>query len=565
MISELEENRRWNIFTKSRMDIYCFIYLIYMIQKQDIPFLPDITKNILNLTLSPQIKQLLLKYLAEIPQGFELSDLERYNIKRIKKYFSLFRIQNFQRHNETYSKAAMCSLAAYCLSLTEKDSLADFYGAPESFLKTILEDEKLKVSFHENPIAFTKDETIRDFLLLYNDIRLADKNQIDIRTDDIFNLSKKTKFSKIYSCIPVFQNTNREEARRLLQNVIVSEDESFKYVKNLLDHLDEKGRAIVCMSDSLFSEKSKELRKYICSSGYFTGLIRFSAGEIIPNKLSSSLLIFDKKNTFDDFIFLDLSDIELSQDYVSTIEYLKPSVIIDMFYLGKNLEEGAARKTLTYDELLKNDFDFEIKEKFDPIKFLENYQPPLILKKHAVIFRGLQDTDNIRTFETNSYLASYFYMTASDIQDGQIQYQSMTGLSQKKDSWNKYFLNNGDVIITKTAYPAFKTAIYEGPDDKVIPASNLYVIRMDNKLTGRLNPYYLKVFLESEAGLKYLKSAARGRLPAISKEALEDLPLPDKSVKEQTEIEVSYRSIQKKINEHQKEITKLFSELKKLI
>ena len=75
-------------------------------------------------------------------------------------------------------------------------------------------------------------------------------------------------------------------------------------MSNVLEHLAPGGRAVICISDSLFTNKTNELRKYICDSGCFKGLIRFSAGEIYPNNLSSSLLIFDKARAGNSFVFL---------------------------------------------------------------------------------------------------------------------------------------------------------------------------------------------------------------------------------------------------------------------
>ena len=565
MLLELEENRRRNIFMRSRMDQYSFYYLLYktLFQKKD--FTLDISKLIKNLEASKDIKQILNKYIHGFPEGFEASDFDSINENRIYRYFSSFRMQQIRRYNEMYSSTCMCRLAAKLLDIKESDRVADFYGAPESFLKIVYQHNENVPSFTTKPVCYNENESVRDFLILLNDILYPQDKQIEILNKDIFSEPAGVTFDKIYACIPVFQNSTREETRRFLQNVIRSEDDSFKYVSNVLKHLAPGGRAAICISDSLFTSKTNELRKYICDSGCFKGLIRFSAGEIFPSNLSSSLLIFDKATAGNSFVFLDLCDVKRLGFRVSVIEQLGVDDIISMFHSKHSVvREGVVHKVYSYKELEKAEFEFDTK--FNLLEYLSNYKPEsdvdaennITLGKNATISRGVQDIENIRSFETEDPSAPFYYLSVSDIQEGSIQVETMTKLSGKKDNWDKYLLKAGDVIITKTAYPSIKIAIYEGPNDKVIPASNLYVIRMNYGDSGKLNPYYLKLYLESELGQKYLKSVISGtKLPAISKENLENLKLPFMTENAQKEMEETYRDTIETIKKHKEAIKNL--------
>ena len=567
MLLELEENRRGNIFIRSRMDQYSFYYLLYKTLCQKNDCVSDISKLIKNLNVSKDIKQILAKYIHDFPQGFEDSDFDSINERRLYRYFSSFRLHQIRRYNEMYSTSYMSRLAAKLLNTKESDRLADFYGAPENFLRIVYQNDETIPSFTTRPVCYSGYETVRDFLILINDVLYSEGKQIDILNKDIFAETDSVTFDKIYACIPVFQNSSREETRRILQNVIRSEDYSLKYVSNVLEHLAPGGRAVICISDSLFTNKTNELRKYICDSGCFKGLIRFSAGEIYPNNLSSSLLIFDKARAGNSFVFLDLCDVERHGFRSSVIEQLGAENIISMFNSKDPVErEGVVHKVCRYQELKKAEFEFDTK--FNPVEFLLNYKPKsesdaaaekiITLGENATISRGVQDIENIRAFETKNPAAPFYYLSVSDIQEGSIQFESMTRLSEKKDNWDKYLLKNGDVIITKTAYPSIKVAIYEGPDNQVIPASNLYVIRMNYGDSSRLNPYYLKLYLESELGQKYLKSVISGtKLPAITKENLENLELPYKSEKEQKEMEATYKDTIATIEKHKQAIKNL--------
>ena len=81
-----------------------------------------------------------------------------------------------------------------------------------------------------------------------------------------------------------------------------------------------------------------------------------------------------------------------------------------------------------------------------------------------------------------------------------------------------------------------------------------------------LNPYYLKLYLESEDGLKQLNKLATGiKLPALAKENLENLEIPLKTEKEQKDIEEKYKSLQKKILNLEEQIKFLSEEIKTII
>lgn len=565
MLLELEENRRGNYFVSSRMEQYSFYYLLYkaLCQKKD--FCPDIIKFINNLETSEDIKQILKNYIHDFPKGFDASDFDADNEKRLYRYFCSFRMHQVRRYNEMYSTTKMCRLAAKLLDTKESDKVADFYGAPENFLKIVYQSNEDAPSFRTKPVCYTAHETFRDFLILLNDVFYSKDKQIDIYSKDVFSESKSKKFDKIYACIPVFQNSSREETRRFLQNVIRSEDKSFEYVNNVLEHLAPGGRAVVCISDSLFTNKTNELRKYICDSGCFKGLIRFPIGEIYPNNLSSSLLIFDKTASSDSFVFLDLCDVKPQAFRGSVIDELGSENIISMFDSKKSVkQDGVVHKVISYKVLKENDFDFDTKKPFNPVEFLLNYKPEskpqefITLGENATISRGVQDIESIRGFQTENPAAPFYFLSVSDIQEGSIQFETMTRLSDKKSNWDKFLLKAGDVIITKTAYPAIKVAIYEGPNDQVIPASNLYVIRMNYGDSGQLNPYYLKLYLESELGQGYLKSVISGtKLPAISKENLENLKLPFMTENAQKEMEETYKDTIETIKKHKEAIKNL--------
>ena len=591
MISELEDNRRGYNFSAAKMDIYAFLYLQYKSLIQHKEYIPDTSEMISNLDVSEEIKQILNKYVKDFPENYEKSDFSAYSEKRIYRYFSSFRQfrTSYMMNNapcEMRSSRNMSFLAAELLNLNKNDQLADIYGAPDSFLKTIQNDENHRIPFINKPVAFTANEEERDFLILQNDILLPQKYQIDICKKDFFSESEDGKFNKIFAFIPVFQNTIESQTRRISQNVIYSEDKSYDYILKIHKYLRDSERVVICISDYIFSEKAEKIRKRILDTGHFEGLIRFPAGEIEPYNLGASLLIFNKNKEVKSreeisFTFLDLCYVEKTgsrwSSNSSIISQLGTKVIIDMFYGKKECDASIVRRTFSYEDIAYNDYIFDTK--FDIDSYMEGYNPEIWedsvssinqkdtikLSENAVIFRGIQDTEGIKEKEIEKKTQeekSYLYLSLSDIQEGNINFQTMRCLYGKKATWDDCFLKNGDVLISKTAYPALKIAIYEGVDNFVLPASNIFVIRTKCSL----NPYYLKLYLESEKGLKELKKLATGaKLPALAKENLGNLEIPLKSEEEQNAIEEEYKSLQLQILTLEVQIKSLSEKIKTII
>ena len=609
------------------MPHYCFIYLIYKALVQKKEFTTDLPLLISSLDVADSIKILLTKYLKELPDNFGPEDFYKFKEDSIQRYFSSFKKQSFSRHYEMQVPEKISLLALCLLNPKPTDTLADFYGAPESFLRTVLDNNQYKFSFSFRPKAFTTDEQAADFLTLWEDVLYPEEKQISIQTENILDVNNRQTFDRIFAFIPVFQKSYLMEPKRLSQNVIYSEDESYNYVINVINHLTEKGKAVICISDVLYSARMEALRKYICTCGYLNGLIRFPKGEIYPKNLPSSLLYFDKQNTSDEITLLDFTDTELSKMESIGIPEILESFLPDKFsYMEAPymcFENGAKREIFTVHQLSQKDYDIDtsdhafmeswsddLKKHYsdeelehmaeedelmvsESSKMLYSKYPPrkntpkelyvsepsavysadktkqnkpcIEINRLVNIFRGIQDTENINAFKTRSENAPFQYLCVSDLEDGFIQ-NTMQKLSDKTDSWNKYFLERGDVIITKTAYPTFKIALYEGENGRVIPASNLYVIRITPSKRNILSPYYLKLYLESENGLKYLKSASKGaRLPAVSKENLLAMTLPYRSEQEQKELEEKYKELKTKKEMLLAEIESVSSQLKTLI
>ncbi|MCQ2773062.1 MAG: restriction endonuclease subunit S, partial [Bacilli bacterium] len=102
----------------------------------------------------------------------------------------------------------------------------------------------------------------------------------------------------------------------------------------------------------------------------------------------------------------------------------------------------------------------------------------------------------------------------------------------------RYLLEEGDVLVATKGF-AVKIAVYEKQSRMVIASSNLCVIRPSKLLNGT----YLKLFLESETGMKLIKSLQRGTtIVNINYQDICELEVPVPPMDEQLEIANEYNA-----------------------
>ena len=101
----------------------------------------------------------------------------------------------------------------------------------------------------------------------------------------------------------------------------------------------------------------------------------------------------------------------------------------------------------------------------------------------------------------------------------------------------KYILKKDNIILSKNGYP-FKVAIVDIDDVQILPVGNLYVLEVNKELA---NPYYIKVFLESEKGIERLKAIITGvTIPVINVEKLKGIIVSLPDIEEQNRLVDEY-------------------------
>ena len=153
----------------------------------------------------------------------------------------------------------------------------------------------------------------------------------------------------------------------------------------------------------------------------------------------------------------------------------------------------------------------------------------------------------------------YQYMMLANIKNGIID-KELPYLKEIPPRFEKYCIHKGNLLLSKNGYP-FKVAVAEPPEDKTILANgNLYVIVLD---TEKVDPYYVKAFLESDQGIVQLKRITVGAtIPNIGVNQLNTIQIPLIPIEEQHKMALRYQAVLDEIELMRRKIERAENSLK---
>ena len=102
--------------------------------------------------------------------------------------------------------------------------------------------------------------------------------------------------------------------------------------------------------------------------------------------------------------------------------------------------------------------------------------------------------------------------------------ESLPGFAVVPSGAEDAVLKTGDLLISRMGFP-FKVAVVEHRTETLVADENVWIVRMDG---NRTLAYYLRAYLESERGAKWLSRLSAGAaLRTISAKNIEKIPVPD--------------------------------------
>ena len=327
---------------------------------------------------------------------------------------------------------------------------------------------------------------------------------------DIYQYEFTNKKFDLILCFPIMGGrdlANKEKSD------FISRDLSFIATENLLYHLTPSGKLIIVLPAKIgFGGGDAEtLRNYIQHT--------YKINEIasLPTKL------------FYPYMAINTYILSFSNGFTE-------DVCVKKYELeNKRLHESDNRLVFSDELESMNVWNVDMVFSFTDESIIE-YKSSSVKKAKLIevsdVFRGKAITEKVDDGNVS-------VINISNISDTGIDYENLDTINEEERKISRYLLEDGDVLIATKGF-AVKVGVFEKQDKMCIASSNLCVIRPNSRI---LNGTYLKLFLESETGMKLIKSLQRGTsIVNINYQDICELEVPTPPLDDQLDIANEYNA-----------------------
>lgn len=385
----------------------------------------------------------------------------------------------------------------------------------------------------------------------YEDFQIAEIRQaISKRDFKITNekwfatgILEDEKVDMVYCSYPLIYKYEKEDALNMIDSWKFNFSFNKRYSANLLwmidalNHIKPDGVVVAFVASGvLFNGIDEEVRKFLVTNNYIDAIITLPNGILPYTGASTSLIILRKNREKNKPVrMIDASEICTEHRRYRYFTDRDIAEIINLYISNKNTEKSV---DVSLDEILMNNAYLGMNRycthTIDNAVDLDTVTD--------LIFRGYQlnakELDNLTPDEGEE--TEYRIINISDIlPEGFVSKDLKPIKADDKKKYDKFVVEDGDIIIT-AKNTTIKSAIYRSNGDyKAILSGNLIAIRVNQK---KINPYYLKAFIDSEKGEMAIKSIQTGTsIISINANSLRDMKISLLPEAEQENIGNEYR------------------------
>lgn len=301
-----------------------------------------------------------------------------------------------------------------------------------------------------------------------------------------------------------------------------------------LDVLKSSGKVVAFLSAGcMFTNQDKDVRKYLVHNGYVEAVINLPNRMYSYTGINTVMVVLSKGNN--GVRMVDASGIYTPGRRQNEFSEENIKQIVEAY---NNL--GDISVEMSVEELAKNDYVLL------PTRFLAEAEAEIengmrleeIVEFDRSAMVTAAELDKIAVEDND--ISENYYLRLSEIHDGVID-KRLPKISTIDKKYVKYLLKDNDIILSRNGAP-FKVALFNrNRDERVLPVGNLLVLRAN---PNKVNPVYLKAYLESEQGIGSLSKLLTGvAMQVISMERLKKMIVPVPDMDEQNKIADKYLSI----------------------
>ncbi len=476
----------------------------------------------------------------------------RYNNDVLKSIIVFHEDREARFATEGKTPTAISRLACKLFGFNDKEEIADFgLGSGAFTIEAFLSNPTLRFYGIEINASAKEIASIR-LEVLGCLITLEHGNILDLD-------SVSHQYQFIFSNYP-FGLRLREigfDRNQLLQKITQKAPEFTKGVSSdwlfnaaIVECLKENGKGIAVMTNgSTWNTMDKAARQYFIKNGYLEAVIALPEKLFDNTNIPTTMVVLSKNNKQTMLIdatgmcdkgrrFNTFTDKQIEQIVFATTHETSNSRFVSQTDLIENDCVINPTRYLTEDIVVENGVPFD-----SIIKSITRGAP-----------LRASELDNM----VSEHPTDYQYLMLSNIQYGQID-EDLPYIKGIQDNQKRYCLKNHALILSKNGAP-FKIAVAEvQPGRTILANGNLYIIEIDEE---KADPYFVKVFLDSEKGKALLNSISVGAtIPNIGVEALRRIPIPQIPLEEQHAFAKQYLAKADEIALYRRKLKKAYEEL----
>ena len=291
------------------------------------------------------------------------------------------------------------------------------------------------------------------------------------------------------------------------------------------------------------------IREKFVKKGFVEAVIALPSNLYSNTGIACSLLVLSRNNK--NIRMIDATEMVSVGRRQNVLSDENISKIIELL----NTDDDNSKLVLG-EEVAKNEYTL------NPSRYLQKEMPI----KNGVAFesviknitRGAQIKATILDQIVSDEPTNMQYLMLANIKDGIIS-DDLPYLKEMNPKYEKYCIKNGSLVISKNVSPVKMAIASVKEGNKILANGNLYVIELDE---DKINPYFLKAYLESENGKAALSRVAVGAtLLNLPVEGLKKITIPLPDLKSQKIIADKYYAKINEIKELKYKLEKATAEL----
>lgn len=384
------------------------------------------------------------------------------------------------------------------LNLKSNDSFCDFGSGDGRFLSLVATDANNK----KINCTYTGYEILIKQVLISKCLMKVLGLEAEIINRDYAREKIENQFDKAYLFPPFglrYSIAEWESLKGEFGRLFTSRSETeLLYLLKAFKNIKENGKLIVVLPQGVgFRSSGVAVREYLLENNFVEGIISLPAKVLTRISIPVDLWILTKETQKEKGVkMLDATNMIVESKSKFNVE-LDTKGILEAYY--KNA------KHVFLKEFKEHEYSLSIGI-YETSKLMNKISNPVRISDVCSIEKGSQYTISKFKDQISNTPTEYQLLSSINIQDGIVEYDSLTYIKPDQKLL-KFKLEEGDIVIT-TKSTVVKTFVANDlPDRNIIVTGGMIILRPN---TTKVNPTYIKMFLDSSIGKNEFKSIIKG-------------------------------------------------------